>query len=53
MHNAINDSKRPGRNITWQAQPHPAYCAHQFEVIAHLLSAALRRAFNCGSLEAE
>jgi len=51
--NVTNHSERPGRNITWQAQPPPAHCAHEFEVIAHELGAALKRCFKCGSLEAE
>jgi hypothetical protein len=53
MNHVTNHSERPRRNITWQAQPPPAHCAHEFEVISHELGAALKRCVKCGSLEAE
>ena len=46
-------TQRPRINITRQEQPHPAYCEHQHEVIAHDVGAALKRCVKCGSLEAE
>jgi hypothetical protein len=49
MNNVINDSERPGKNITWQAQLHPPPCEHH-DVIAHEEGGA---ASNAGSLEAE
>jgi hypothetical protein len=51
MKNANNDSKRPRRNITWPGQPHPSYCDHEYEAIAHELGAALKRCFKCGNQE--
>jgi hypothetical protein len=46
MNNVNNQLKRPKRNITWQAQPHPAHCDHE-------LGHALKRCLKCGSLEAK
>ena len=52
MNNATNDSKRPSRNITWQGQPPPAECEHQYEPIAYPLGDAFKRCAKCGSPEA-
>jgi hypothetical protein len=53
MKNVIKHSQPPPRNLHGQAQPHPDYCQHQYEVIAHELGAALKRCVKCRSLEAE
>jgi hypothetical protein len=52
MNNVINHSDRSRKNTPWQAQAHPAHYNHQYEVLAHLVGAALKRVFNCRSLEA-
>jgi hypothetical protein len=53
MNEAQPDSEGPKRNITWQIQPAPALCPHQYELIAHEEGGAIKRCVKCGSLEAE
>ena len=51
MNTNTTDSKRPRRNITWQGQPPPAECDHQYEAITYPLGDAFKRCTKCGSLE--
>jgi len=53
QHSEKGDTSRPRRNITWQEQPHPFHCDHEYEVIAHELGAALKRCTKCERQEAE
>ena len=53
MNNANKNSERPKRNITWQTQPDPAQCEHEYDVLAHYEGGALRQCVKCRSLEAE
>ena len=52
MNNAIRHSKHPKRNITSQAQPHPAHCGHQHEVLIPMLGDVLKRSAKSASQEA-
>jgi hypothetical protein len=52
MKTVIKHPERPKRNITWQTQPLPAHCDHEFEKIVHLLGEALKRCLKCGRSEA-
>jgi hypothetical protein len=45
-----NETERPKRNITWQTQPMPASCEHQYEVIAHEEPNPIQRCVKCGNL---
>jgi hypothetical protein len=53
MNEARDKSEGPKRNITWQIQPMPAQCAHQYEPIAHEEGGPIKRCVKCGSLEVE
>lgn len=53
MKTTVTNSKRPKRNITWQTQPQPAECEHEYEPLAYPLGDAFKRCLKCGNPEAQ
>jgi len=53
MKTVTKQSQRPIRNVTWQTQPLPAHCSHEYEVVAHLLGDTLKRCLKCGRSESK
>lgn len=53
MNNDNHQTTRQKRNISWQIQPNPEECEHQYEVFAQEEGGFITRCTKCGSLEAQ